>query len=86
MPTSPGPVSLERLEEMQESTFDFEATWKAVEPDDVATLIYTSGTTGPPKAVQITHSNVMAEVRGMGHRLTAIPRAGAGRHSCRRRR
>ena len=27
--------------------FDFEATWRAVEPDDVLTLIYTSGTTGP---------------------------------------
>ena len=30
--------------------FDFEAAWRAVEPDDVLTLIYTSGTTGPPRA------------------------------------
>ena len=29
--------------------FDFEAAWRAVEPDDVLTLIYTSGTTGPPE-------------------------------------
>jgi len=68
-----GTVSLERLEEMGASGFDFERTWRAVEPDDVATLIYTSGTTGPPKAVQITHRNVMAEVRGMGQRLAARP-------------
>jgi long-chain acyl-CoA synthetase len=44
--------------------FDFEAAWRAVEPDDVLTLIYTSGTTGPPKGVQLTHSNLIAAVRG----------------------
>ena len=43
--------------------FDFEAAWKAVQPDDVLTLIYTSGTTGPPKGVQITHENICATVR-----------------------
>src|SRR5215212_1194405 len=44
--------------------FDFEAAWRAVEPEDVLTLIYTSGTTGPPKGVQLTHSNLLAAVRG----------------------
>jgi long-chain acyl-CoA synthetase len=44
--------------------FDFDATWRAVEPDDVLTLIYTSGTTGPPKGVQLTHTNLLAAVRG----------------------
>src|SRR5215213_919487 len=44
--------------------FDFEATWRAVEPEDVLTLIYTSGTTGPPKGVQLTHANLLAAVRG----------------------
>ncbi|ETW22130.1 AMP-dependent synthetase/ligase [Mycobacterium gastri] len=41
--------------------FDFDSAWTSVRPDDVATLIYTSGTTGPPKGVELTHANVMAE-------------------------
>jgi long-subunit acyl-CoA synthetase (AMP-forming) len=45
------------------SAFDFEATWRAVGPDDVLTLIYTSGTTGPPKGVELTHSNLIAMLR-----------------------
>ena len=43
--------------------FDFAASWQAARPEDVATLIYTSGTTGPPKGVQLTHANLMAEWR-----------------------
>lgn len=42
--------------------FDFEAAWRAVEPDDVLTLIYTSGTTGAPKPVELTHRSMVAEV------------------------
>jgi long-chain acyl-CoA synthetase len=44
---------------------DFEAAWRAVEPDDVVTLIYTSGTTGPPKGVELTHANLLAECQAM---------------------
>jgi long-subunit acyl-CoA synthetase (AMP-forming) len=54
-----GTISVERLEEMGDPGFDFEAAWRAVEPDDVLCLIYTSGTTGPPKGVQLTHANLM---------------------------
>jgi long-subunit acyl-CoA synthetase (AMP-forming) len=42
--------------------FDFEASWRAVQPGDVATIIYTSGTTGPSKGVEITHANVLAQL------------------------
>jgi long-chain acyl-CoA synthetase len=57
----PGTISLEQLEAMGEPGFDFEAAWRAVEPEDVLCLIYTSGTTGPPKGVQLTHANMIAE-------------------------
>ena len=30
--------------------------------DDLLTIIYTSGTTGPPKGVELTHRNVLAQV------------------------
>ena len=45
--------------------FDFEASWRAVEPGDVATIIYTSGTTGPSKGVEITHANVLAQLASL---------------------
>ena len=45
-------------------SFDAEAHWRAVSPDDILTLIYTSGTTGPPKGVQLTHRNLITAVRG----------------------
>jgi long-chain acyl-CoA synthetase len=50
--------------------FDFEAAWRAVRPDDVLTLIYTSGTTGPPKGVQLTHANQLAESRGLDETIS----------------
>jgi len=58
-----GTTSLAELEQMGDPDFDFEAAWRAVEPDDVLCLIYTSGTTGPPKGVQLTHGNMMSEWR-----------------------
>src|SRR5690349_2261005 len=53
-------ISIEELEAMGGPEFDFEATWREVEPEDVLCLIYTSGTTGPPKGVQLTHANMVA--------------------------
>ena len=38
---------------------EFATRWQAVGPEDLATLIYTSGTTGPPKAVMLTHHNIL---------------------------
>ncbi|MFQ5524623.1 MAG: AMP-dependent synthetase/ligase [Thermoanaerobaculia bacterium] len=38
---------------------ELEARIEAQDPDDLATLIYTSGTTGPPKAVMLSHHNLV---------------------------
>jgi long-chain acyl-CoA synthetase len=55
-----GTISIEELEGMGDPGFDFEAAWRAVEPDDVLCLIYTSGTTGAPKGVQLSHANIIS--------------------------
>ena len=58
-----GTVALDELEAA--GTLDaagFDALWQQVGGDDVATLIYTSGTTGPPKGVELTHANLIAEL------------------------
>ena len=68
-----GTMSLAELEGADEPGFDFEAAWRAVQPDDVLTLIYTSGTTGPPKGVELTHKNMLAEVRGTTSVLPVVP-------------
>ncbi|HEX2130912.1 MAG TPA: long-chain fatty acid--CoA ligase [Actinophytocola sp.] len=56
-----GVLSLADLESRGDPDFDFDAAWRAVEPSDLATIIYTSGTTGPPKGVELTHANVIAQ-------------------------
>jgi len=72
---APGATPLEELEGTGSEGFDFEASWRAVDADDVLTLIYTSGTTGPPKGVEITHAGMLAQCRGMARVLPM--RAGA---------
>ena len=59
-----GAIGLEELEAGgPPDLLDFETAWRSVAPDDVLTLIYTSGTTGPPKGVEITHANMLAQCR-----------------------
>ncbi|HYF25627.1 MAG TPA: long-chain fatty acid--CoA ligase [Baekduia sp.] len=70
-----GAITLEQLEERGDPGFDVEAAWRAVQPDDVLTLIYTSGTTGPPKGVELTHANMLAQCRSMGRVLPIRPGA-----------
>jgi long-subunit acyl-CoA synthetase (AMP-forming) len=68
-----GLLTLDDLERSHVRGFDFEAAWRAVEPGDVLTLIYTSGTTGPPKAVQLTHANVLFECRALEDVVNSEP-------------
>jgi long-chain acyl-CoA synthetase len=82
--TPEGTLSLADVESAEDAGFDFEAAWRAVTPEDLITICYTSGTTGPPKGVELTHANVLADARaasalirvGPGDRLTSyLPHA-----------
>jgi long-chain acyl-CoA synthetase len=71
--TPAGTIGLDVLEAADPPGFDFETTWRAVEPEDLITLCYTSGTTGPPKGVQLTHANLLAEARGVFGAIPYLP-------------
>ncbi len=60
-----GTLSVDDLCAAGAEDFDFESTWRAVQPDDIVTLIYTSGTTGNPKGVEMTHTNLLFEGYGL---------------------
>ncbi|NRI64709.1 long-chain fatty acid--CoA ligase [Rhodococcus sp. MS16] len=60
-----GALELAEIESNPAANFDFEASWRAVRPDDLVTLVYTSGTTGPPKGVEVTQRNAIAAARAI---------------------
>ena len=66
---APDATTLAAVEATPARDFDFDAAWRAVQPDDVVTLIYTSGTTGPPKGVELTHAGTLAQWRGLAEVL-----------------
>ncbi|MGZ4561765.1 MAG: AMP-dependent synthetase/ligase [Mycobacteriaceae bacterium] len=47
------------------SEADLESRRKTAKADSLATIIYTSGTTGRPKGCELTHGNMLSEVRAM---------------------
>jgi long-subunit acyl-CoA synthetase (AMP-forming) len=54
--------------------FDFDAAWRAIPTEAIATLVYTSGTTGRPKGVELSHRAIMAALRGIDAMAPATPR------------
>ncbi|MFC5062323.1 AMP-dependent synthetase/ligase [Actinomycetospora atypica] len=58
------------------SDADLEERRTRVRADDLATLIYTSGTTGRPKGCEITHRNLLFEVRAAGDTFGTMMQAG----------
>ncbi len=60
-----GTISVDDLYAAADLDFDYETTWRAVQPEDIVTLIYTSGTTGNPKGVEMTHANLLFEARAL---------------------
>jgi long-chain acyl-CoA synthetase len=61
-----GPAALDELARIGSDTDAAQVTSRleAIKSADVATLVYTSGTTGRPKGCQLTHSNLLHEMRG----------------------
>ncbi|HEX4466419.1 MAG TPA: AMP-binding protein, partial [Solirubrobacteraceae bacterium] len=56
-------LTLARVEALGSPEFDLDERRRRIGGGDIATLIYTSGTTGPPKAVELTHENLLWEMR-----------------------
>jgi long-chain acyl-CoA synthetase len=44
-------------------------------PSDLVTVVYTSGTTGEPKGAELTHHNILEQIRGL-HSLGRLPDGG----------
>ncbi len=63
---SSGASALDELTEAGRSVDrgELDSRLSGIKATDPATLIYTSGTTGKPKGCQLTHSNLVYEIRG----------------------
>ncbi len=75
---STGPTALEELSDAGSAVdaSQLDARLAELRASDPATLIYTSGTTGRPKGVQLTHSNLVSEIRGASTCFPTLLRKG----------
>ena len=48
----------------EEKKYDLEKLINEIKPEDLATIIYTSGSTGKPKGVELTHKNLVSQIKG----------------------
>ncbi|MES2960952.1 MAG: long-chain fatty acid--CoA ligase [Pseudomonadota bacterium] len=48
---------------VQDEKYDFETLVKKTDAQDLATIIYTSGSTGRPKGVELTHHNLVSQIK-----------------------
>ncbi|MEZ0363342.1 long-chain fatty acid--CoA ligase [Mycobacterium sp. pUA109] len=73
-----GPKALDELAEAGSAVEpgDLTKRTEALRAEDPATLIYTSGTTGRPKGCQLTHANLVYEIRGAKEVLPTLLRKG----------
>ena len=46
-----------------EKKYNLESLLKITQPQDLATIIYTSGSTGKPKGVELTHLNLVSQIK-----------------------
>ncbi|MFC9993500.1 AMP-dependent synthetase/ligase [Nocardia sp. NPDC127526] len=69
---APGVLTLADVQAAPAPEFDFEASWRAVRPEDLLTIVYTSGTTGMPKGVEITHANQWASAKLIDELMAAV--------------
>lgn len=46
-----------------EKKYDLDSFLKINQPQDLATIIYTSGSTGRPKGVELTHQNLVSQIK-----------------------
>ena len=48
---------------IEEKKYNLEFFLEATNPEDLATIIYTSGSTGTPKGVELTHQNLVSQIK-----------------------